>query len=384
MKGYIFISNSSKPTEEERKSREKVRITNFSKPCLEKALELGYKVFYGVNRDNPEELESELPIYFYDSHTYRSILDLKNNYMAYKNTIKLIKKENIDVIHCNTPVGGIIGRICGKKGNVNKVIYTVHGFHFYKGAPLINRTIFKLSEWIMAHWTDVIVTINQEDYEAAKKFHLKKNGKVYKINGVGIDTQEYGISSQERKRIRNKLGFKEEDFICIAVGDLVKNKNITTLIRAISLLKEENIHFLVCGKGPEEKNLRQLAKNLGVENKVHFMGYRKDIKNLLGISDCFLMSSKREGLSRSVMEAMSTGIPCIVSDIRGNVDLIENNENGFLCEPNDYINFAHAIVKIQNDKNIVNKFRINNLKKIKKYDSKIVKKQIGSIYEEIL
>ena len=98
MKGYIFISNSSKPTEEERKSREKVRITNFSKPCLEKALELGYKVFYGVNRDNPEELESELPIYFYDSHTYRSILDLKNNYMAYKNTIKLIKKENIDVI----------------------------------------------------------------------------------------------------------------------------------------------------------------------------------------------------------------------------------------------------------------------------------------------
>lgn len=384
MKGYIFISNSSRPTEEERKSREKVRITNFSKPCLEKALELGYKVFYGVNRDNPEELESELPIYFYDSHTYRSILDLKNNYIAYKNTIKLIKKENIDVIHCNTPVGGIIGRICGKKGNVNKVIYTVHGFHFYKGAPLINRTIFKMSEWIMAHWTDVIVTINQEDYEAAKKFRLKKNGKVYKINGVGIDTQEYGISSQERKKIRNKLGFKEEDFICISVGDLVKNKNLTTLIRAISLLKGENIHYVVCGKGPEEKNLRQLAKNLGVEGKVHFMGFRKDIKNLLGISDCFLMSSKREGLPRSVMEAMATGIPCIVSDIRGNIDLIENNENGFLCEPNDYVNFARAIVKIQNDKNIVKKFRINNLKKIKKYDSKIVRKQIGNIYEEIL
>nr|WP_317448645.1 glycosyltransferase family 4 protein [uncultured Sellimonas sp.] len=384
MKGYIFISNSSRPTEEERKSREKVRITNFSKPCLEKALELGYKVFYGVNRDNPEELESELPIYFYDSHTYRSILDLKNNYIAYKNMIKLIQKENIDVIHCNTPVGGIIGRICGKKGNVNKVIYTVHGFHFYKGAPLINRTIFKMSEWIMAHWTDVIVTINQEDYEAAKKFRLKKNGKVYKINGVGIDTQEYGISSQERKKIRNKLGFKEEDFICISVGDLVKNKNLTTLIRAISLLKGENIHYVVCGKGPEEKNLRQLAKNLGVEGKVHFMGFRKDIKNLLGISDCFLMSSKREGLPRSVMEAMATGIPCIVSDIRGNIDLIENNENGFLCEPNDYVNFARAIVKIQNDKNIVKKFRINNLKKIKKYDSKIVRKQIGNIYEEIL
>ena len=177
MAGYVFLSNSNKPTEEEQNSRKPVPLTNVSRPCLEAALNMGYDVWFGTNRAEPDTLSCELPVHMYDSHTYRSIFNLKDNMTAYKNLMSILKQEEIEVIHCNTPVGGIIGRICGKRAGVKKVIYTAHGFHFYKGAPLVNRTVFKWAEMLMAHWTDAIITMNQEDYNAAKKFKLRNHGK---------------------------------------------------------------------------------------------------------------------------------------------------------------------------------------------------------------
>ena len=173
MPGYVFLSNSNKPNKAEEYSRQPVILSNVSRPYLEKALDMGYEVWFGTNRDKPENLECELPIHMYDSHTYRSIFNLKDNIIAYKNLMKILKNNDIKVIHCNTPIGGMIGRICGKKAKVKHIIYTAHGFHFYKGAPLLNRTIFKWAESLMAHWTDAIITMNEEDYQAAQKFKLK-------------------------------------------------------------------------------------------------------------------------------------------------------------------------------------------------------------------
>ncbi|MEG0591070.1 MAG: glycosyltransferase, partial [Lachnospiraceae bacterium] len=184
MKKYVFIANGFKPTKQERNSREKIKLTNYSLPCLEAANKMGYEIYYGVNRSKPEELNSDMDIKLYDEHIYRNLFDLRSNYIAYRNLMKLLKNEKIEVIHCNTPIGGLIGRICGKKAKIKKVIYTVHGFHFYKGAPLINRTLFMWAEKIMATWTDAIITMNQEDYKTAQTFKLKKDGHVYFINGV--------------------------------------------------------------------------------------------------------------------------------------------------------------------------------------------------------
>ena len=379
MKGYVFISNSTKPTKEKANIRELMKPSNVSKPCLEAALSMGYEVFWGVNKNRPEELECDLPVKMFDSHTYRSITAIKDNWIAFRNLRRVIKNNNIKVIHCNTPVGGLIGRICGKIYHIDKVIYTAHGFHFYKGAPLINRTLFKWAEQIMAHWTDVIITMNQEDYEAAKRFHLKKGGKVYKVHGVGITLSDFNSVDVNRDMIRKGLGLKKTDIVCVSAGDLVPRKNYQIAIKAIAKAKNPNLHYLICGTGSDMERLRRLAENLKISKQIHFLGFRTDMVELFKSSDVFLFTSLQEGLPRSLMEAMACGLPCVVSKIRGNIDLIQDGKGGILCEADDSSEYAAAIQKIASNRTLRDSMKQTNLKAIQEYDVSVVKEEIRKI-----
>ena len=382
-KGYVFLSNSTKPTNEEQMSRNPIKLTNVSKPCLEVALNMGYDVFFGVNRFNPEDLYCELPIKLYDSHTYRNIFSFKDNKIAYKNLMHILKNNDIDVIHCNTPVGGLIGRLCGKKRHTRKIIYTAHGFHFYKGNSKIKNFIFKTAEKIMAKWTDAIITMNKEDYENAKKFKLRKNGHVYFVHGVGIDLSKFSTIVYDDS-LREMLGFKNDDILLISAGDLVPRKNYSVAIKAVAKLNNNKVHYLICGIGPEKDHLIQLAKNLNVEKQIHFLGYRNDILKLMKISNIFIFTTLQEGLPRSLMEAMASGLPCVVSKIRGNVDLIENGVNGFLCNPNNPIEFSNAISILIENHQLMLQMKEENLNSIKNFSVEIVKKEIENIYKEVL
>lgn len=385
MAGYVFIGNSTKPTEEKLNSREDIKLDNISRPCLNAALNLGYEVVLGVNRNNPHELScKELPISLYDSHTYRSITAIKDNYIAYKNLCDVINEKHVDVIHCNTPVGGMIGRLVGKRYHVKKIIYTVHGFHFYKGAPLFNRTVIKWAEMIMAHWTDVIITMNQEDYEAAKKFKLRNNGKVYYVPGVGIDTDIYKNVVVDKNEIRSSLGLKDSDIVCISMGDLIPRKNYGVAIKAIAQCKNPNIHYLICGRGSELDNLQKLVKEQEIENQIHFLGYRTDIKELLQAADIFLFTTLQEGMPRSMMEAMASGLPCITSRIRGNVDLLEDGKGGFLVPVYDVNVIAEKLKVLASDAELRKKMSEQNLVRILDFDTAKVKEIIGKIYREEL
>lgn len=386
MKRYLFISNSTKPTKEQYESRELIKVGNIRKPCIDVANEMHFEVWVGVNRKSPEELrmDADYPIHLYDSHTYRSLFALKDNIIAYKNASNILKQGDFFAIHCNTPIGGIIGRICGKKYGVKKVIYTAHGFHFYKGAPLLNRTVFKWAEMIMAHWTDAIITMNSEDFEAAKKFRLRNNGKVYYVPGVGVDTEMYKNIEVDRASLRREFGIKEDDTVCISMGDLVPRKNYAVAIDAISKCRNKSIHYLLAGVGPELENLKRLAEEKGVLERIHFIGFRSDIKELLQISDMFLFTTLQEGLPRSMMEAMASGLPCVVSKIRGNVDLINDGEGGYLVSPKDTETFARRLDELSQNKELRERMSKKNLERIKDFDVKSVKKKISEIYEEVL
>ena len=384
MAGYVFFGNTTKPTAEKFQSREPIKLNNVNRPGIKAAMDMGYDVILGVQRARPEELSCEVPIKLYDAHTYRSITAFKDNKIAYDNLNKVIRENNVEVIHCNTPVGGMVGRFCGKKNKVKKIIYTAHGFHFYKGAPLFNRTVLKWAERIMAHWTDAIITMNQEDYEAAKKFKLRKGGKVYFVNGVGITLKDFEGLSHLRQQKREEMGVKDEDIVLISMGDLVPRKNYGAAIRAIAKANDPRLQYMICGRGPELENLQALAKELGVENQIHFLGFRTDVKELLTGADIFLFTTRQEGLPRSMMEAMASGLPCVSSRIRGNVDLIEEGVNGYTCLTDDVDGYAAAIAKIATDSELREKMRQNNLEKIKNYDITVVEKQIREIYADVL
>ncbi|MDM5359871.1 glycosyltransferase family 4 protein [Peribacillus sp. ACCC06369] len=380
MKKYLFISNSTKPTKDQQISREKVKLTNVSLPCIEAVMNMGYEVYMGVNRSNAEELDCEYDINFYNSSTYRSLTDIKSNFTAFRNLMTLLKREKIQVIHCNTPIGGLVGRICGKLAKVPKVIYTAHGFHFYEGASFINRTVIKFAELWMARYTDVIITMNLEDYKAAQKFKLRNGGKVYYVPGVGVDTKNYQLEYDNNESLRRSLGLREDDIILISMGDLVDRKNYTASINAVAKSKNQKLHFLICGRGPELDSLQKLAKRLGVERNIHFLGFRTDIKELLSVSDIFLLTSYQEGLPRSMMEAMATGLPCVASKVRGNTDLIEASKGGYLCNPDDIDGLAECISKLALNEQLRGEMGLANLTSIREYDVENVKKIISDIY----
>lgn len=382
-KGYLFIANGRIVPLEQYQSKESVKTGSFEGTAMFAANEMGWKLYQGINRQYANELKSiDYDITFYDQNIYRSIFDLKNNLKGYKNLCKMLTDHpDIEVIHCNTPIGGVIGRLCGKKFG-KKVIYTVHGFHFYKGAPLVNRTIFKWIEQWMARYTDVLITINKEDYEAAQKFTLKKGGRAVYVPGIGINSSVYDSVSIDKVAKKQEIGVPANAHLCLGVGDLNDNKNVVTMIKAIAK-SPASVHLALCGFGPLKGKLRELCQTLKVENRVHFLGFRRDVSELYKASDFLFMASKREGLPRTTMEAMCAGIPCLCSNIRGNTDLIDDGKGGFLISPLDADGFAEAISKLINNPQMCEEMGTYNREKVKAFDIEVVKKSMCEIFRTI-
>lgn len=383
-KGFLFIANGRVVPRKQELSLEPVKTGSFEAPAMYAADYLGLKLYMGINRDYADQLKAvDYPITFYNQHIYRNIFGFKDIYVGYKNLCRFLESHpDIEIIHCNTPIGGVLGRICGKKYN-KKVIYTAHGFHFFKGAPLANRTIFKWIEKYMAHYSDAIITINQEDYNAAQSFHLKKGGKVFYVPGVGVDTKLYDSIVVNKNQKKQEIGLPVGSKIGIIVGDLNDNKNVETIIKALPTTPKE-FHIIICGFGPNELSLKELAANLKVSERTHFLGFRKDVKELYAISDMFLFASKREGLPRSTMEAMCMKLPCIVSKIRGNVDLIDEGLGGFLCTPLDYNAYAQAINKVLSDEKSAKQFGEYNKTKVEQFSIDVVRNKMVDVFNEVI
>lgn len=377
MSKILFISNLSN------------KITTFVTASIAAAHSLDLDFYQAANWQNADSSQIEKDEKAYNIKIKSVPISrnplAKTNLTAYKELVEFIKKEKINYIHCNTPTGGILGRLAGKKCNVKKVIYQAHGFHFYKGAPKKNWLFYYPIEKWLARYTDALIAINQEDFALAKtKLKLRKNGNVYFVPGVGIDTTQYTLSAKAREQKRIELKLNENDVALISMGDLIDRKNYDTAIRAIAEANNPALQYFICGKGPEEENLKTLAEYLGISEQIHFLGFRSDIKELLAAADVFLFTTKQEGLPRSMMEAMAAGLPCVASKIRGNTDLLEGTEGGYLCPTTDVSAYAENLKILANDKALREKMGKNNLITIQKFSTETVNEEMKKIYESEL
>lgn len=367
-------------------------IEQFNKNNILILEEMGYEVHVAGNweQGNPiseERLEKfkewlgEHHGRWYQIPAVRNPADLKNNLKAYKIVIKLIKENHYEFIHCHTPIGSVIGRIAAHFTHT-KIVYTAHGFHFFKGAPLKNWLLYYPVEKFLSRWTDVLITINSEDYERAKKkFHMKR---LEKIPGVGIDLDKYGYIGITKEEKRKELGISGGTVVLLSVGELIERKNHETVIRAIARLREQTeikIKYLIAGQGTLEEKYKRLIAELNLEQEVELLGFRNDISELCEASDIFLFPSAQEGLSVALMEAMASGLPCIVSDIRGNTDLITNGVGGFCVGYQDINEWAEKIKLLVLDKTTQEKMGKANREKIKNYSIERVEKILkGNVY----
>ncbi|MDO6355735.1 glycosyltransferase family 4 protein [Caloramator sp. CAR-1] len=364
----------------------KTHIMQFHIPHMKWLKENNYEVHVCARNDYENKSECVIPYCdcYYDIPFERNPFDIKN-ITAYKHLKKIIGINNYDIIHCHTPVGGVLSRLAArsarKKGT--KVIYTAHGFHFYKGAPIKNWILYYPIEKWLSRYTNVLITINDEDYNCAisKGFKAKK---IYKVNGVGIDLKKFGPQTQgEKKELRKHYGYKDEDFILINVAELNSNKNQVLLINAINKLKDKipNIKLLLVGTGPLKEQYEELVKKLNLENYVVFLGYRRDVPELMALSDIAVSASKREGLPVNVMEAMATGLPLVVTDCRGNRDLVINKENGYVVGIDDVKKFADSVEELYKSEELRKKYSQRSLEFIKHYSLQKVVDEMKKIYE---
>lgn len=352
-------------------------VNAFLIPHIKMLIDEGYQVDVAFNIEQEVKSEIyELGCKIHQLPFQRSPLK-KDNLIAYKKLKHIIISESYDLVHTHTPVASAIVRwACGNLNNV-QVFYTAHGFHFFKGAPFLNWLVYYPVEKWLARYTDTLITINKEDYERAKsKFKAKR---VEYIPGVGIDLKQFELVEVDKNSKRNELGLPKDIFVVLSVGELNKNKNHEVVIKAIGKLNNSKIHYVICGQGQLDGYLRNLSKDLGLENQVHLLGFRKDIPDICKISDTFVFPSFREGLSVALMEAMANGLPVICSRIRGNSDLIEDKIGGYLVSPNDVEEITSAIYNLvnnyekaiamgkRNQKNIID-YRLDKvLAKINKY-----------------
>ena len=306
-----------------------------------------------------------------------------SNLNGYKDMKKLLNENTYDIIWTNEPVMGVVTRLAArearKKGT--KVLYMAHGFHFCKGAPLIDWLMWAPTEYIMSYFNDVLITINWEDYNWAKK-HMK-HPEIIHIDGIGVDLSRCECSCSRSEK-RSQLGIAEDEILLLSVGELEKRKNHKLIIKALSHIKNTNVKCVICGKGSLEKELKTLVSSLGLENRVIFLGYRQDIPEIMLASDIYAHPSIREGLGIASLEAMASGLPLLSSNTRGISDYIENGVNGYMCEPDDVKSFTENLETLASNKAIRESISKENLVKVQKYKIEVIKPVLKDIFDNYI
>lgn len=361
----------------------KMHIMVFHIPYLKMFKEMGWETAVAARNDYDDPDECAIPYCdtYYDIPFERNPIKL-SNLKAYRSLKDIIDKGDYDIIHCHTPVGAMLTRLAAKTARKHgtKVFYTAHGFHFYKGAPAINWLLYYPVEKWLSLYTDVLITINNEDYERAKTFNA---GKVCYVPGVGIDLNKFNVGHIDKAKKRREIGVSTDDFVLLSVGELSPRKNHEVVIRAMSVLKNNDklnkLEYVICGRGNYETELRKIAQNLNVIEHVHFLGFRADIAEICNCADLFIFMSHQEGLPVALMEAMACGLPAVCSDIRGNTDLIEDQKTGLISD-NTPEDVAKAIVEVRQNNEMRKALASTALQKIKQFDLSSVENEMRMIY----
>lgn len=357
-------------------------ICQFHRPLVAMLHEHGCEVHVAARNNLAEKngLKLDFVEQVFDVPFQRSPFSPKN-LGAYKQLKKIIDEGNYDVVHCNTPVGGVLGRLAARKARKRgtKVFYTAHGFHFYKGAPKKNWLIWYPVEKFMCRHTDKLITINEEDYQLARsKFPVE----TCHIHGVGVSVSRYHPhSAEEEEVLRKEESLSAQDFVVLCTGELNANKDQRTLIDAAVLCRDRipELKVLLAGNGPLESTLREQISGNHAEGYIRLLGYRTDLERVVPAADVIVSCSHREGLGLNLIEGMLCGKTVIAVENRGHRELIDNGVTGYLVPIGDSRALAERLVQLHNDTN-QKKLGQAGYKKVQLYTDANVRQELAHIY----
>lgn len=365
-------------------------VRAFLKPHIEALISDGWEIeivcsnYIGGGDTLRNDFDEKIK--FYTVGLARSPFKIHCNIKGFREIKAIIDSGNYDVIWTHGPVMSVMTRIAARKARRQgvQVWYLAHGFHFFSGAPFVNWMVYYPIEYIMSKYVDMLMTINKEDYTRALKFKARH---VKKIFGIGLDVKKFRdhiLSADMHRKIRDSIGITEDDILILSVGELKSRKNQNVIIKAVAQCNLNNVHYVVCGEGPDKKELELLASNLNIKQKVHFLGLRKDIPDLCKVADIFVHPSIREGLGIAPLEAMASGLPLISSNVGGIKDYTHDGETGFCLSPHDVSGFTKALTTLISDRSLRKIYGEHNMEVAMDYDIECVKTVILSAASTLL
>lgn len=358
-------------------------ICQFHRPLVKMLHAHGCEVHVAA-RDNLSEkngLKLDFVDQIFDVPFQRSPFASKN-LVAYQKVKNIIKQGDYAVVHCNTPVGGVLGRLAARKTRKHgtQVFYTAHGFHFYKEAPKKNWLIWYPIERFMCRFTDELITISEEDYLLAEaKMHVS----VSHIHGTGANAARYvPLTNAQKQEVKNTLGFTSNQKLIICTGELNENKNQINAIHAMKLVVQiiPDAILLLAGNGPTHDILLQAINNNGLQTQVQLLGYRTDLERYVQASDLVISCSKREGLGMNIIEGMLCKKPVVASINRGHRELIQDSKNGYLLDASDISGFSAKIVELLQNNHQASSFGEAGFLQAQLYTDNSVYRELEQIY----
>ena len=275
-----------------------------------------------------------------------------SNLRAVLQVRRILRDGRYDIVHTHTPIASFVTRVATAtipRTSRPRLAYTAHGFHFHAGGSRLKNAFYVGAEVLAGRVTDRLVVINEEDGRVAGRFRVVSRDRLVMMPGIGIDLSHYRRTPEllaQAVRARRSLEVADGAVLLTVVAELTPRKNIAVAIAALARNADHRLHLVVAGVGPLAASLTQQAQRLGVADRVHLLGSVSDVRPLLLSSAALVLPSRREGLSRAVMEALALGVPVIGSRTRGITDLVEP-DGGLLVAPDDEVGLSVAYDAVQ-------------------------------------
>ncbi|WP_255551470.1 glycosyltransferase family 4 protein [Sporosarcina sp. E16_8] len=361
-------------------------LASFHKPFMKMFHEKGFEVHaIGSNSMGRKNELTAMGIICHDMDFYRIPLSSKN-IRALKTLDDLIRHEYFELIHVHTPTAAFLTRYIASKHKQGKIIYTAHGFHFYKGAPMKNWLLFYFAEKLAVRWTDGLIVMNKEDYQLGKKLGYKEKENLFKVHGVGVNLAEFQSTVRDSDMdIREELGVEDDALIVCCIAELSARKNHFFLLgnwKSI-VAKCPTAHLVLVGTGKSEKEIKEYIESNRIPN-VHLIGFRSDINQIISSSDIVTLVSKHEGLPKCLMEAMACAKIVVTTNVRGSRDLVEHESTGIVVGLGDGASLVESFVTVLRSKQLRLNYGRNGLQKIQNYSLHCVLQEMDDIYERYL
>lgn len=365
-------------------------IDQFNMSNIRLLLDMGYEVHVACNFKEGNTCDGKrigkfqkmlrtMGVWWYQWDCPRTVGSVSRCLRAYRQLWKITGRYHYKWIHCHSPVGSVLARVAAHRRKI-PVVYTAHGFHFYRGAPWKNWLLYYPIEKMLAEWTDVLITINKEDYCFAQ--NNLRPGRIYRIPGIGIDTKHFFREPDSRKLFCRKYQIPEDATILLSVGELTDRKNHQAVIEVLAEINRSDIYYIICGQGILYRKLMEFAERSGIGLNIRMLGYQENMSWIYGSADIFIFPSMQEGLPVALMEAMAAGLPCIVSDIRGNRDLIDSyGGRWFPSGKNECL--RKELEVLLSDRHLQEIYGAYNKRKIRAYDLTVVEGLMKKIYLEM-